>query len=91
MERLDGMCADINNEPRSYEVNVIYHKKDIEYEVSMHTDLHHTIVYTIRQVYRNSKGDIMDDKLLKVLRVHRCLLGAMIDRLVRNVRNESIN
>jgi hypothetical protein len=87
LKNLDGMCADVNNDPEAYEVNVTFYHRDLEYCVAPHTDRPREIVYTITRLYRNSKGDIIDDEIVHNSKYARTILPSIIRRMVNEVRH----
>jgi hypothetical protein len=85
---LDGLCADINNNIDD-EVSVKYYHHNLEYEVCPDWNDPTKLHYIITKLYRNSKGDIIDDELIKH-EIHPRVIGnlkKLVKKMVSEIRN----
>ncbi len=85
-QQLDGLCADIYDEPENYEVCVRFNHRDNEHEISPHCDRPNELHYTIRKLYRNSKGDVIDDEIIKNEIYNRSQLKMIVKKMVSEIR-----
>lgn len=85
---LDGLCADINNDVDD-EVSVKYYHRNLEYEICPDWNDPTKLHYIITKLYRNSKGDVIDDELIKNEISPRLIghLKRLIKKMVSEIRN----
>lgn len=85
-------CIDINNDD-NYDVDVTFYGKGANnkmYAVTVDPDDPKNLIYVGTQIYRNSEGDIIDEKVLTYSSRPRTLhyLKTYVDRIVIEHDNE---
>lgn len=83
---LNGLCADLNNVPMCYEVDVTYYQRDIEHTVLLDPERCDTIYYVQKQLYRNSSGDVVDERIISDESYHRSKLASVVRCMAKIVR-----